>query len=189
MSVSFQRIAILEPGLVYAKPLGEMSLVAWEEETEKWWRRAKSKGADAVYARLQEGKEEEVEVVKWLAKETEVLAPAWMMEEGEWNVHLRSGEGEFLKKKEGGRLMGQSCHGLAAAKAAEKEGADYIFLSPIYPTRTHPEAAPLGLKVLREICSSISIPIFALGGVDAEKEAACLDAGAAGIAGIRMFFV
>jgi thiamine-phosphate pyrophosphorylase len=87
-----------------------------------------------------------------------------------------------------GFLIGKSCHSLSDAEAAESAGADYILLGPIFPTPSKlPYGPPLGVRILGEVASKVSIPVFALGGVTIENSAACRDAGAAGIAAIRLF--
>ena len=82
-----------------------------------------------------------------------------------------------------GRLVGVSTHSLDEARTAADAGADYVTLSPIYPTSSKPGYGPaLGLDVLRHVADSIPTPVVALGGVDAENAAACLEAGAAAVA-------
>ena len=84
--------------------------------------------------------------------------------------------------------MGVSCHSLAEAGQAEAAGADYVLLGPIFETPSKMAfGPPLGLELLRAVTSRLKIPVLALGGVTAERVCACLDAGAAGIAGIRIF--
>ncbi|MBP7337142.1 thiamine phosphate synthase [Niveispirillum sp.] len=76
-------------------------------------------------------------------------------------------------------LIGASCHDRAGVMAAAGAGADYATLSPIFPTASKPGYGPaLGPSVL----SGLSLPTLALGGVDADNLAACIAAGAAGVA-------
>jgi thiamine-phosphate pyrophosphorylase len=63
------------------------------------------------------------------------------------------------------------------------EGADFAVFAPVFEKGN---ARPAGLEGLREACRA-SIPVLALGGVTLQNAQACLDAGAAGIAGIRLF--
>ncbi len=87
-----------------------------------------------------------------------------------------------------GFLVGVSCHSLDEALAAERARANYIFLGPIFPTPSKAAfGPPLGLDKLREVRAQVKIPIVAIGGVTPERVKACLEAGAAGIAGIRLF--
>lgn len=76
-----------------------------------------------------------------------------------------------------------SCHTAADVVRAEAEGADFAVFAPVFEKRG---AAPAGLAALREACK-VKIPVLALGGIMVERAAACLEAGAAGIAGIRLF--
>jgi thiamine-phosphate pyrophosphorylase len=83
-------------------------------------------------------------------------------------------------------LVGVSCHGAADVARAESDGADFVVFAPVFEKRHATEAVPQGLAALREACRA-SIPVLALGGVTLENASACLEAGAAGIAGIRLF--
>jgi thiamine-phosphate pyrophosphorylase len=85
-------------------------------------------------------------------------------------------------------LLGVSCHSLEAAKSAESDGADYIFFGPIYATPSKSAfGVPQGVGRLAEVCRSVSIPAIAIGGITLGNAAACIAAGAAGIAAIRLF--
>ena len=67
-------------------------------------------------------------------------------------------------------MIGVSTHSLKEAKEAEKAGADFITLGPIYKTPSKLKyGAPLGLSRLKNFCKEMNIPVFALGGVKAEK--------------------
>jgi thiamine-phosphate pyrophosphorylase len=85
-------------------------------------------------------------------------------------------------------LVGVSCHSKESAVSAARDGADYIFFGPIFATPSKAAyGAPQGLQRLAEVCSSVSIPVLAIGGITANTAPACLAAGAAGIAAIRLF--
>jgi thiamine-phosphate diphosphorylase len=86
-------------------------------------------------------------------------------------------------------IVGFSAHSESDVIAAIDMGADYVFLSPIFPPTSKPRSRPiLGTSELARICSMSSIPIFALGGVTAETIGSCRDAGAAGAAVIGYVF-
>ena|SRR5487761_825207 len=85
-------------------------------------------------------------------------------------------------------LVGVSCHEIYDAIEAERAGANYIFFGPIYETPSKIDfGAPQGLDKLAEICRRVRIPVLAIGGIDEKNVAACVRAGAAGIAAIRLF--
>jgi thiamine-phosphate pyrophosphorylase len=85
-------------------------------------------------------------------------------------------------------LTGVSCHSKEVAVSAARDGADYIFFGPVFTTPSKAAyGAPQGLQRLAEVCSSVSIPVLAIGGITADTAPACLAAGAAGIAAIRLF--
>jgi thiamine-phosphate pyrophosphorylase len=85
-------------------------------------------------------------------------------------------------------LVGASCHSVDAARAAANSGADYLFFGPVFETPSKSSfGPPQGLARLSEVCSSIRVPVLAIGGIDQVNAASCLAAGATGIAAIRLF--
>lgn len=81
------------------------------------------------------------------------------------------------------KILGVSATNLEEAIQAERDGADYIGAGPVFATPTKPDAAPpIGLEGLAEICRRVSIPVVAIGSVNAENAAAVLEAGADGLA-------
>lgn len=79
--------------------------------------------------------------------------------------------------------LGRSCHSLDEAKAAERDGASFVTLSPIYETASKPGYGPaLGPQALAYASPQLSIPIFALAGITPERVASCRLAGAYGVA-------
>ena len=86
----------------------------------------------------------------------------------------------------GARLIGKSCHSLAAAQAAAQAGADYVTLSPVFATDSKPGYGPaLGLEMLETAAAQLrpaGCRLLALGGVTAGTIGACRTAGADGAA-------
>jgi thiamine-phosphate pyrophosphorylase len=84
------------------------------------------------------------------------------------------------------RILGVSAGNLEEATTAVASGADYLGVGPIYATKTKADAGqPIGLALLSELTCRYSIPLVAIGGIQAENAAAVVQAGAAGIAVIR----
>ena len=80
-------------------------------------------------------------------------------------------------------LIGISAESLGDAVAAEKEGADYIGVSPIYATPTKTDTGtPLGLNGLRSIRAQVNIPLVGIGGLNADNAGAVIQNGADGVA-------
>lgn len=84
-----------------------------------------------------------------------------------------------------GLLCGASTHSLEEAQRAQQAGAHYVILGSIFPTASHPGAAPLGLQVLAQVTRAVKIPVYAIGGINAQNARGCLEAGAHGVAVIR----
>jgi thiamine-phosphate pyrophosphorylase len=107
-------------------------------------------------------------------------------------VHLttRSLEAAAVRRAFGGEfVVGVSAHTLAEARAARDGGADFAVFGPVFDTpskRAYGE--PVGLDALREAARELApFPVVALGGVGEGNAAEVLLAGAAGVAGIRLF--
>ena len=83
-------------------------------------------------------------------------------------------------------LVAASCHSKEDVMRAESEGADFAVFAAVFGKSSAPGTQPTGIAALREACQA-RIPVIALGGVTIKNAASCLEAGAAGIAGIRLF--
>ncbi len=117
-------------------------------------------------------------------------------------VHLRSDDVSAADARallaRAGRpqaLVAVSCHALAEVVRAEAGGADFAVFGPVFEKpggHVHRAQAAGGLAALREVCERTALtekrlPVLALGGVTVENAAQCIEAGAAGVAGIRLF--
>jgi thiamine-phosphate pyrophosphorylase len=101
-------------------------------------------------------------------------------------AHLGRGDAGRERAREAGLLLGLSAASVEEAVAAEAAGAAYLGAGPIWATPSKEDAdPPIGLAGLRAVCSAVSVPVVAIGGVDASNAGACIAAGAAGVAVIR----
>lgn len=89
---------------------------------------------------------------------------------------LRQAEPEALA----GLQTGISVHSVPEALEAQQLGGAYLIAGHIYETDCKKDLAPRGLDFLREVCQSVSVPVFAIGGVTAERVPELLARGAAG---------
>lgn len=117
---------------------------------------------------------------------------------GAAGVHLRSRDisvrdarkaGEIVfsrnSKLAGGQWMvAVSCHSEEEVRTAAEQGADFVVFAPVFEKKAG--GSSTGLDALRSACRH-PVPVLALGGVTLENAQSCLDAGAAGVAGIRLF--
>ncbi|WP_305043515.1 thiamine phosphate synthase [Geoalkalibacter sp.] len=84
------------------------------------------------------------------------------------------------------RLIGVSTHHPDEIRAAHHNGADFVTFGPVYATPSKAAfGPPQGLVALRAACRAAPLPVFALGGITAERVPAVRAAGARGIALIR----
>ena len=86
------------------------------------------------------------------------------------------------------RWLAASCHSAEELALAAQMGVDFVTLSPVQATATHPEALPLGWDVARELLVGCNIPAYLLGGVGPGDVERAWQAGAQGVAGIRAFW-
>ena len=81
------------------------------------------------------------------------------------------------------KLIGASTHSLLEARAADESGADFILFGPVYFTPSKaPYGAPQGLPALKEIVEKTSLPVYAIGGINAASISEVKPTGIRGIA-------
>jgi thiamine-phosphate pyrophosphorylase len=100
------------------------------------------------------------------------------------SVHLGQ---EDLPLKEAKKIMGEkiigiSTHDLNQALQAEKDGADYIGFGPVFHTTTKDAGEPRGMNLLRDVVSSVKIPVIAIGGINIHNVRAVFEQGCYGVA-------
>jgi thiamine-phosphate pyrophosphorylase len=83
------------------------------------------------------------------------------------------------------KVIGITVHNLAEALRAEKAGADYLGVSPIFATSTKSDAGkPAGIALIEEIRGRIDIPLIAIGGINLANAPQVIEAGADGLCAI-----
>jgi thiamine-phosphate pyrophosphorylase len=102
-------------------------------------------------------------------------------------LHHAADAGVSIQGTDTATSSGVSVHSLEEALIAEQLGAAYITFSPVFPTGSKPGHRGAGIKELKMVCAGVSIPVLALGGIDAWNAGECIGAGAYGIAGISLF--
>ncbi len=80
------------------------------------------------------------------------------------------------------RLIGCTVRTAEQAQRAEAEGADYVAVGAMYPTRSKEQPEVVGLERLRQVRESVSLPLVAIGGINAGNAADVMDAGADAVA-------
>jgi thiamine-phosphate pyrophosphorylase len=80
------------------------------------------------------------------------------------------------------RIVGISTHSLEQALAAERDGADYIGVGPVFATATKPGVNPVGLELIKQVRERVATPFFAIGGITLDNVSKVLEAGAERIA-------
>lgn len=80
-----------------------------------------------------------------------------------------------------GFIVGATAHSVEEGIRAESEGADYVGVGAAFPSGTKKGAAVLGIAGIREVCSAITLPTVAIGGITAENADEVLGAGVDGV--------
>ncbi|HZI47054.1 MAG TPA: thiamine phosphate synthase, partial [Pyrinomonadaceae bacterium] len=85
-------------------------------------------------------------------------------------------------------LIGASTHSLAEARTASAAGADFVVFGPVFETESkRVYGPPQGLDKLREVTRELGeFPVLAIGGITLENVGECFEAGASGVAAIRL---
>ncbi len=97
-------------------------------------------------------------------------------------VHLPSAELMQLTHKPHGLMVAASCHNAEELAHAQKLGLDFVTLSPVLPTQSHPSTQTLGWQHFSSLIQGLEIPVYALGGMTAADMPIAWKAGARGIA-------
>ena len=154
-------------------------------------RRAVDAGATVVQLRL---KDEPTERIVEAGRPFRELGVTFVVNDdaeaavelGADGVHLGQADEGAERALAAGLLLGLSASGRRQAAVAEYRGAAYIGAGPVWATPSKPDAEPpIGLDGLADVCMAVSIPVIAIGGVDASNAADCIRAGASGVAVIR----
>lgn len=106
-------------------------------------------------------------------------------------VHLGQSDGEPVAARKilGGKaIIGVTAKTVEQAVRAQTAGADYLGSGAMFVSSTKPDAAAMSAETLRDICSSVSIPVYAIGGITAENCSALKNTGIAGIAAVSSVF-
>ena len=97
-------------------------------------------------------------------------------------VHLQSAQLARLKRRPGTRLWSASCHDAEELARAAELDADFVVLSPVLPTASHPGQPGMGWESFAALTRDYPLPIYALGGMHTELLDTAMAHGAHGIA-------
>ena len=86
------------------------------------------------------------------------------------------------------RILGATAHTVAEALRAQAEGADYLGVGAMFPTGTKTDTVPTSADTLKAICAAVSIPVVAIGGVNAQNLPTLAGTGIAGAAVVSAIF-
>ena len=117
--------------------------------------------------------------------------PALVAGTGADGVHLGSGRlrGLSVRPLSDDCIVSASCHTLEDIRHAEMLGLDFVVVSPVQQTASHPEARPLGFAGLQQLTEQAALPVYALGGMQLSDKDAAFRHGAQGIAAISGLWV
>ena len=96
--------------------------------------------------------------------------------------------GKVREKLGPDKIIGVSAHSVEEAVEAEKNGADYLGAGAVFSTSTKGDAGALSMETLKAICSSVSIPVVAIGGIKEENILSLKGTGVAGAAIVSGIF-
>ncbi len=96
---------------------------------------------------------------------------------------------EPIKRERKGDLMAASCHSSDDLLLIEESDVDFVLLSPVKHTKTHPGAVPVGWDVFSNLVKQVSVPVYALGGLGHSDLYMAVGHGAQGVAAIRGLWI
>ena len=111
-----------------------------------------------------------------------------VMQKGDTDMrHLTSAQLMDTRTRPSVSWLSAACHNEAEVERANDLAADFIFISPVNDTPSHPDAKGIGWEQFQSLAELAHMPVYALGGVGLEDLETALAHGAQGIAGIRTF--
>jgi 8-oxo-dGTP diphosphatase len=96
-------------------------------------------------------------------------------------VHLPGEQLMRMKQRPGTRIWAASCHDAAELAQAARLSADFVVLSPVLPTPTHPDATGMGWEKFAALVKNYPVPVYALGGMKPELLDTAMKHGAHGV--------
>ncbi len=163
-------------------------------EAERGLARALAAGAELIYFRQPQLTNEEYDLwVEQLLSNKPILG-AVLMYQFVSTLDKYSGAGvhlSFARSKEykarpviSSKWLSISCHNESELLWASALSADFITLSPILRTQTHPEQAGIGWESFKRLVLKAAFPVYGLGGLSERDQRQLLEMGAQGMAGI-----
>lgn len=115
--------------------------------------------------------------------------PALVEQSGSDGVHLTAQRLMQANSRplDNDSLVSASCHNRQEVRQANRLGLDFIVLSPVKPTSSHPGADVLGWDRFSALAAASDIPVYALGGMQAADRETAWQHGGQGVAGISLF--
>lgn len=112
------------------------------------------------------------------------------LECGADGVHVGQDDMEAgcARQRLGTGILGVSAQTVEQALRAQERGADYLGVGAVFPTATKPDASAVSLDTLRAICTAVSIPVVAIGGIARDNLARLSGTGIAGVAVVSALF-
>ena len=104
------------------------------------------------------------------------------------HLNRHQAAGIFARPIPAGYLLGTSCHDEGEIAHGQRIGADYLLLSPVKATSSHPNVTPMGWNQFEKLVELANIPVYALGGVADNDLKKAKSVGAQGIAGISAWW-
>lgn len=110
--------------------------------------------------------------------------PEWVVSTAADGVHLTQDRLLATDRRPltSDHLIAASCHDEQTLLHAQKLGLDFVVVSPVQKTPTHPDKIPLGWEIFQQLCAVTSLPVFALGGMTLSGVAHARQYGAQGVA-------
>ncbi|MDC3413492.1 thiazole tautomerase TenI [Aquibacillus sp. 3ASR75-11] len=107
---------------------------------------------------------------------------AYVLKTGGVHLAYHSLPPDVVKRKFPSLKVGCSVHSINEAQKAQEQGSNYVFFGHVFPTQSKPDIVPRGLEQLALTCSSVSIPVLAIGGIKPANVREAIEKGAAGVA-------